>query len=150
MRGTVGDLLGFKDEGVFSVHPNATVMAAVNLMNDHNVGSVVVMNDDVLVGIFTERDVLTRVVGARASADTFVADVMTKQPNTVSTVTPIADVMRLMSQRRCRHFPVVDDGEVVGLVSIGDITRHMIHTLEEDVESLHNYVNSGAAYPFTR
>jgi signal-transduction protein with cAMP-binding, CBS, and nucleotidyltransferase domain len=102
-----------------------------------------VLDNERLVGIFTERDVLTRVVGQRATTGTLVEQVMTKNPITVVRSTSIADAMRTMSVKRCRHLPVMFDGNVVNVVSAGDVMRHTIRYLESEVENLLSYVQNG-------
>lgn len=148
MNGTVLDLLQHKKHGVFAVDPHRSVGEAIGVMNEQNIGSVLVMDHDRLVGIFTERDVLTRVATAGKSLDTPVTLVMTTQLFTVTKSTLVADAMRTMSTQRCRHLPVVEEGVVVNLISAGDIMRHGIQSLETEVESLRSYVQNGAAVAY--
>jgi len=117
------------------------VIDAVNVMNDHHVGSVLVMEGGDLVGIFSERDVLVRVVAAhRDPRQTLVRDVMTTRLHTAAPEDTLLDVMRLMTERRCRHIPVMDGDELVGLVSIGDITKATQHNLRQEVRELSSYI----------
>ena len=103
-----------------------SVADAVAEMNRHRVGSVLVLDGGRLVGIFTERDVLRRVVGATVDPKrTLVADVMTAGVITISPDVTIEDTMVLFTEKRCRHLPVVDNGKLVGTISIGDVTRWM-------------------------
>jgi signal-transduction protein with cAMP-binding, CBS, and nucleotidyltransferase domain len=148
MTGTVFDLLQYKRHGVFAVVPNCTVGEAIGVMNEQNIGSVLVVDRAQLLGIFTERDVLTRVAVPGRSLDTPVVEVMTTRVFTVTNGTLIADAMRTMSSQRCRHLPVVEDGVVCNLVSAGDIMRHAIQCLELEVENLRSYVSTGAAVSF--
>lgn len=143
MNGTVFDLLQYKRSGVFAVDPHCTVGEAIGVMNEQNIGSVLVMDHDQLVGIFTERDVLTRVAMPGKALDTLVFEVMTTRVFTVEQGTPIADAMRTMSTQRCRHLPVLENGVVCNLVSAGDIMRHAIQKLETEVENLRYYVQTG-------
>jgi CBS domain-containing protein len=143
MNGTVFDLLQYKPHGVFAVNPDCTVGEAIGVMNEQNIGSVLVMDQAKLLGIFTERDVLTRVAMPGKPLDTPVITVMTTRVFTVTQNTPIADAMRTMSLLRCRHLPVLEGEAVVNLVSAGDIMRHAIQILEIEVENLRYYVQTG-------
>jgi CBS domain-containing protein len=137
----IRDVLRRKGEDIYSVGPLATVIDAVNVMNDHHVGSVLVIEAGFPVGIFSERDVLVRVVAAhRDPRQTLVRDVMTTRLHTVSPDETLLDVMRLMTERRCRHVPVMEDEGLVGLVSIGDITKATQHNLRLEVRELSNYI----------
>ena len=137
----VRDVIRRKGEEVYSVGPLATVIDAVNVMNDHHVGSVLVLEDDYPVGIFSERDVLVRVVAAhRDPRQTLVRDVMTTRLHTASLDDTLLDVMSLMTERRCRHVPVMDGEVMVGVVSIGDLTKATQHNLRHEVRELSTYI----------
>ncbi|UCH30628.1 MAG: CBS domain-containing protein [Myxococcales bacterium] len=137
----IGDVLRRKGDDVYSVGPLATVIDAVNVMNDHHVGSVLVMEGGYPVGIFSERDVLVRVVAAhRDPRQTLVRDVMTTRLYTASPDDTLFEVMRLMTDRRCRHVPVMEGDELIGLVSIGDLTKATQHNLRQEVRELSNYI----------
>ena len=137
----IRDVLRKKGEVVHSVGPLATVIDAVNVMNDHHVGSVLVTEDGDPVGIFSERDVLVRVVAAhRDPGQTLVRDVMTTRLYTASPDETLLDVMRLMTERRCRHVPVMEGDILIGLVSIGDITKATQHNLRQEVRELSSYI----------
>jgi CBS domain-containing protein len=137
----VSDVIERKGQAVYSVGPLGTVIDAVNVMNDHHVGSVLVMEGGYPVGIFSERDVLVRVVAAhRDPRQTLVRDVMTTRLHTAAPEDTLLDVMRLMTERRCRHVPVMDGDKLVGLVSIGDITKATQHNLRQEVRELSSYI----------
>jgi CBS domain-containing protein len=137
----IRDVLRRKGEELYSVGPLATVIDAVNVMNDHHVGSVLVIEAGFPVGIFSERDVLVRVVAAhRDPRQTLVRDVMTTRLYTTSPDETLLDVMRLMTERRCRHVPVMEDERLLGLVSIGDITKATQHNLRQEVRELSSYI----------
>lgn len=137
----VRDVLRGKGEDIYSVAPLASVIDAVNVMNDHHVGSVLVMEGGSPVGIFSERDVLVRVLAAhRDPRQTLVRDVMTTRLHTASSDDSLLDVMRLMTERRCRHVPVMDGERLLGLVSIGDITKAIQHNLRQEVRDLSTYI----------
>jgi CBS domain-containing protein len=138
---SIRDILRRKGEDVYSIGPLATVIDAVNTMNDNHVGSVLVMENGYPVGIFSERDVLVRVVAAqRDPRQTLVRDVMTTRLHTAELEDNILEVMKLMTDRRCRHVPVMDSGTLVGLVSIGDLTKAMQHNLRQEVRELSKYI----------
>ena len=121
--------------------PLATVIDAVNVMNDHHVGSVLVVEAGHPVGIFSERDVLVRVVAAtRDPRQTLVRDVMTTRLHTATPDDSLLDVMGLMTERRCRHVPVMEGESLVGLISIGDLTKAIQHNLRQEVRDLSSYI----------
>ncbi len=113
-------------------------------MNRHRIGCVVVLDGERLVGIFTERDVLQRVVGGGIDPQgRCITDVMSRDPITISPEATIDDVMTLFTDRRCRHLPVVAKGRLLGLISIGDVTRWMVDTHRAEAEHLKNYIAGG-------
>ena len=137
----IRDVLRRKGSDVYSVGPLATVIDAVNVMNDHHVGSVLVVESGYPVGIFSERDVLVRVVAAhRDPRQTLVRDVMTTRLQTVAPDDTLLEVMQLMTERRCRHVPVMVGDSLVGLVSIGDLTKVTQHNLHQEVRELSSYI----------
>ncbi|MDH3625140.1 MAG: CBS domain-containing protein [Myxococcales bacterium] len=141
MNQRIGDILRRKGEDVYSVGPLATVIDAVNTMNDNRVGSVLVIEAGYPVGIFSERDVLVRVVAAhRDPRQTLVRDVMTTRLHTAALDDNVREVMKLMTDRRCRHIPVMDGETLVGLISIGDLTKALQHNLRQEVRELSNYI----------
>ena len=141
MNTRVRDILRRKGEDVYTVGPLATVIDAVNAMNDHHIGSVLVCEAGFPVGIFSERDVLVRVVAAHRDArQTLVRDVMTTRRYTASPDDKLLEVMQLMTERRCRHVPVMEDDILVGLVSIGDLTKATQYNLHQEVRELSSYI----------
>lgn len=137
----IRDILRRKGEDVHSVGPLATVIDAVNAMNDHHVGSVLVCEAGYPVGIFSERDVLVRVVAAhRDPRQTLVRDVMTTRLYTASPDQTLLEVMRLMTDRRCRHVPVMEGERLLGVVSIGDLTKATQYNLHQEVRELSSYI----------
>ena len=124
---SVRELLQAKPPEVFSVPPDAMVIDAIRLMAEHGVGAVLVMDGPALAGILSERDYARRIVlQNRSSRDTPVHQIMTAQVVTVAPDATVAQCMQLMTQHRCRHLPVVDDGQVAGVVSIGDLVKAII------------------------
>jgi CBS domain-containing protein len=141
MQADLRSVLETKSGVVQTVTPSMTVSAAVELINSKKIGSVLVMDGERLVGIFTERDVLRRVVGERRNPDTTrVADVMTRELVVMRPTSTVADAMTVVSERRCRHLPVVDHGKVVGVVSAGDLNHWLIRNRNVDVERLVDYI----------
>jgi CBS domain-containing protein len=141
MSTRIRDVLRRKGEDVHSVGPLATVIDAVNVMNDHHVGCVLVIEGGCPVGIFSERDVLVRVVAAyRDPRQTLVRDVMTTRLHSASPDDTLLHVMRLMTDRRCRHVPVMEGERLVGLVSIGDLTKATQQNLHQEVRELSTYI----------
>lgn len=141
MNDTLRTLLKSKGRTVHTVSPEATVLDAVRKMNHERIGALLVMKDDELVGIFTERDVLIRVVDqARDPAATRVAEVMTGNPVVVTAAATINEAMAIVSEKRCRHLPVVDEGKLLGLVSAGDLTHWVTRGHEYHIQDLVNYI----------
>lgn len=129
---------------VETIGRDATVLDAVDRMNDKRIGSLLVMNGDQPVGIFTERDVLVRVVaGRRDPAMTTVGEVMSVELVTVTPATPVDEVMGIMTETRCRHLPVMEGARVLGLASIGDVTRHVVRLQNIEIADLRQYIMSG-------
>jgi CBS domain-containing protein len=146
MNTPIAVLLSRKSSGVFSVAVTASVADAVRVMNLHKVGSVLVMQSGRLAGIFTERDVLSRVVASgRAPEFTSMVNVMTRDPLTVTSQTTVEDVMVTFTENRCRHLPVIDEetGELRGLISIGDVTRWMVEEHRAEADHLKQYIAGG-------
>ncbi|MBC2602123.1 CBS domain-containing protein [Puniceicoccus vermicola] len=135
-------LLNRKSSDVYSTSPDQSVFEAVAEMNRHRVGSLVVLEEQKLVGIFTERDVLTRVVAKTLDPQTTrIADVMTPDPQFLHTTDTIATAMQKMTEKRTRHLPVFDTVDcLVGLISIGDVTRWQMEEHQVEAEHLKNYV----------
>lgn len=126
---------------IHSVPATVTVEEAVQLMNRARVGSVVIMENNRLVGIFTERDVLYRVVAnGLPPSSTPLAQVMTRNPKTITADTTIQDALTLISEKRVRHLPVLDGERMIGLISQGDITRWLVQAHKAQAEHLLNYI----------
>lgn len=144
MNSSISVLLERKGSAVFSVPPDITVAAAAKEMDRHRVGAILVIEGDRIVGIFTERDVLARVVAAGVDPEaTLIGRVMTRDPITVASSTTVEEIMTLFTNKRFRHLPVVDDGRLVGLISIGDILRRMVDSHRHEAEQLKQYISGG-------
>jgi CBS domain-containing protein len=146
MNTSISVLLERKGSTVFSMPPDVTVVTAVKEMDRHKIGAILVIDNGRIVGIFTERDVLTRVVAAGLDPKkTPIERVMSRDPMTVPSTTTVEEVMTLFTDKRFRHLPVVDGGRLVGMVSIGDILRRMVDTHRQEAEQLKQYITGG--YP---
>jgi len=144
MNTPISALLDRKGRQVFSVPPTFTVAEAVAEMNRNRVGSVLVLDGPRLVGIFTERDVLRRVVGAGLDPKrALVAEVMTAEVLSITPELTIEEAMKIFTEKRCRHLPVVVDGRLGGTISIGDVTRWMADHHRAEAEHLKNYITGG-------
>jgi len=136
------DILAGKDSNVISVDPRATVMEAAVLMNQYRIGFLVVSDGERPVGVFSERDILRRVVVARLDpGKTLVNEVMTTEMLVCNPSTSVEEARSVMKNRRIRHLPVVDDKErLVGLVSIGDLNAYNANTQEQTLHVLQEYI----------
>ncbi|NIK33855.1 CBS domain-containing protein [Xanthomonas arboricola] len=140
---TVRQLLGTKQVEVFAVAADAAVIEAIRLMAEKGIGAVLVMDGPRLVGIVSERDYARKVVlRDRASSTTSVADIMSTQVVTVSPSDTVERCMQLMTDGRFRHLPVVDNGRVQGVISIGDLVKAAIENQQRDIDQLQRYIAS--------
>ena len=140
---TVRHLLDRKDRALFSIAPEEAVLEAIRMMADRHVGALLVMRGTELAGIVSERDYARKVVLlGRSSADTPVSQIMSSPVLTVSLDNSVQDCMRLMTERRIRHLPVIDGGRVVGMVSIGDLVKAVIEEQQQTIEQLESYIHS--------
>jgi CBS domain-containing protein len=138
---TAHDILRYKGHTVHSVRPDDTVLSALGAMAAHDIGAVLVVEGDELVGILTERDYARKVaLMGRASRDSPVRAIMTANIVCIPSTRTVEECMALMTERRCRHLPVVENGRVIGLVSIGDLVKAMIDEQEFTINQLKNYI----------
>ena len=138
---TAHDILRLKGQTVHSVRPDDTVLAALGVMAKHDIGAVLVLDGDELVGILTERDYARKVaLVGRSSKDSPVRSIMTADVVCVPPNRTVEDCMGLMTERRLRHLPVVENGHVIGLVSIGDLVKATIDEQEFTINQLKNYI----------
>ena len=138
---TIASILGDKGADVISVSPDMTVVDAVSLLAERRIGAVPVLHDGVVAGVFSERDVIRslRERGSAALAD-LVSSAMTAPAVTVARDDSVLGALSLMTKRRIRHLPVVDDGAVVGIVSIGDLVKYRIHRIEAEARAMRDYI----------
>ena len=126
---------------IFSVSPADTVFRALQVMADKNVGAVLVLTDGSLEGIFTERDYCRKIIlMGRSSLNTQVQEIMTKKMITVEPGQTLEECMSLMSQHHIRHLPVLDQGKLVGLLSIGDVVKAIITAKQDAINDLEGYI----------
>jgi CBS domain-containing protein len=144
MNTPISAILERKGSTVYSVAPTATIAEAVAEMNRQKIGSVLILDGGRLAGIFTERDVLRRVVGAGIDPKSVrVSEVMSASLLTITRDATIEDTMKIFTEKRCRHLPVVENGKLLGTVSIGDVTRWMADQDRAEAEQLKNYITGG-------
>jgi CBS domain-containing protein len=138
----VQHLLDRKGRELISIVQDASVFDAIKLMADRGVGSLLVMDGRDLKGIVTERDYARKVIiKGRSSESTAVSEIMSTNIVTATPRQSVNDCMTLMTDRRIRHLPVVDDGEVVGLISIGDLVQAIISDQQEEIQQLEQYIS---------
>lgn len=139
---TVNDLLRDKNSEIWTIGPDATVLEALELMAEKNIGAVLVMDEGRLVGLLSERDYARKVaLEGRASRDTPVSDVMTTRVAFVSPTKAVEECLALMTDKRFRHLPVMDNDKLIGLVSIGDLVKAIIADQRFVIEQLEQYIS---------
>ena len=142
----ISSLLHHKSAALWSVAPETTVFDAIRLMADKNIGALLVLAGGKLLGIFTERDYTRKVaLQGKSSRDTRVREVVSEKCVTVTPDGTVEDCMRLMTENRVRHLPVVTDGKVTGIVSIGDVVNWTISTQDAKIEQMERYIAGGVA-----
>jgi CBS domain-containing protein len=140
----VQDILRIKGDNVWSIPPETSVLSALQTLAEKRVGALLVMDGDQIAGIVSERDFVRRIAAEKTcEIDHPVRDVMTKAVFTISPEDDIEDCMELMTEKHIRHLPVVKEGALVGLVSIGDVVKAMITSKEFTIEQLNKYIQGG-------
>lgn len=136
-------LLESKGNTIFSIEPDVPVLEAIKRMAEHRIGALMVMRGTSLVGVMSERDYARKVLlQGRSSSQTAVSDIMSPTPITVGPDTDVFDCMRLCTDSRIRHLPVVEGERVVGVISIGDLVKAVIDAQAEEIEHLQRYITS--------
>jgi CBS domain-containing protein len=139
----VSELLKKRDGTLWHVRPDESVFSALQLLAQYEVGALMVMDAGQLVGVFSERDYTRKIaLQGRNSKETQVADIMTRQVLTVTPSTGTRACMALMSEKKIRHLPVLEDGTVLGMISIRDIMDDIIDMHEATIAQLENYIQS--------
>jgi len=138
---TVKDILADAGGEIWSVRSEQSVLEAIRLMAEKGIGAVLVIDDGRLAGIFSERDYARKVIlEDRASRSTPVGDIMTRDPVTTTRAAQVGGCLSLMTERRFRHLPVVEDGRVIGIVSIGDLVKAVIKEQQYTIDQLEHYI----------
>ncbi len=138
----VKHLLDAKGRHIISVTPDTSVLDAIKLMAEKAIGSLVVMDDGELCGILSERDYARKVIiKGRSSESTRVSEIMTATVLRTSSAQTVTDCMELMTEKRIRHLPVLEDNRVIGMISIGDLVQAIIADQQEEIEQLEQYIS---------
>jgi CBS domain-containing protein len=146
VSGTIGAVLNQKSREIYSVSPDATVFEAVKLMDAKNVGALLVMEGEKLVGIISERDYTRKIMlRGKRSRETEVAEIMSTDVTVTHPREPVATCLRLMTDKHVRHLPVLDGEKVVGVISIGDLVKHVISCQQAAIAHLESYIQGGIA-----
>jgi len=139
--GSVGSVLARKSSVVWSISPNSTVFEAIQLMADKNVGALPVLDDGQLIGMISERDYTRKVsLKGRSSKQTLVREIMTQEVITMKMADSINECMRVMTDCRIRHLPVMEGEMMIGLVSLGDLVKWIISAQAATIEALQKYI----------
>lgn len=137
----VQHILDAKGRELISIAPDASVLDAIKMMADRHIGSLVVLSGDEMCGIVTERDYARKVIiKGRASDKTPVADIMTADVVTTSPAATVDSCMQTMTELKCRHLPVIENGHVVAMISIGDLVQAIIADQREEIQQLEQYI----------
>jgi CBS domain-containing protein len=138
---TAESLLKSKGHEIWSVHPDASVYDALVMMADKEAGALLVMENDELVGVISERDYARKIIlKGKASKDTLVREIMTANVICVNIRTPVNECMAIMTEKRIRHLPVFDGEQLVGVISIGDVVKDIISEQEFVIDQLEKYI----------
>ena len=138
---TIAQLLNSKGNQIWSVEPKATIFEALEIMSEKEIGALLVMEDGKLTGIFSERDYARKVIlKGKSSKETQVGELMTKKVFYMDPQKTINDCMAMMTAKRIRHVPVIEDNQVVGIVTIGDVVNQIISEQEGTINHLENYI----------
>ena len=141
VAGTVSWILAHKGSEIWTVRPDTMVYDAIKMMADKNVGALPVMEGGKLVGIISERDYTRKVIlKGKSSKDTPVSDIMTRELVTTDPEGSVTECMRLMTEKRVRHLPVMVDGKMIGILSIGDLVRRIISAQTATIDNLEKYI----------
>ncbi len=140
---TVQQILNSKSVQIFSATPETSVLAALKLMTEKNISAVLIMNNEHLQGIFTERDYARKIVlHGKSSKDTHISEAMTANPITLAPTDSIELCMQLMTDKHIRHLPIAVADKVIGMVSIGDVVKFIIADQQQTISQLESYINS--------
>ncbi len=139
--GTIDEILKSKGSQVWSIDPGATVFDAIKLMAEKNVGALLVMKGEKLVGIISERDYTRKVIlKGKSSRDTHVSEILSGRVIYVPPAHPVEECLRLMTEHKVRHLPVLENDKVVGIISIGDLVNQVITAQSSAIQQLQTYI----------
>ena len=137
----VSFVLRKKGSNIWSIAPDATVYSAMKLMSDKDIGALLVIDQGQLLGLISERDYARKVILlGRGSKETFVREIMTESPATIGPDCSVDEAMRLITTTRIRHLPVVEKGQILGLISIGDLVNWIAFAQDQTIEQLEHYI----------
>ena len=140
----VSALLHHKGPALWSIGPEATVFEAIQLMANKNIGSLLVMSGSRLVGVMTERDYARKIaLHGKTSKQTLVREILSSDVVTITPEDPVEHCMKLMTEKRVRHLPVMDGTKVIGIISIGDLVNWIISTQDATIEQMERYIAGG-------
>ena len=138
---TIAQLLNTKGDQIWSVETKATIFEALEIMSEKEIGALLVMEDGKLTGIFSERDYARKVIlKGKSSKETQVGELMTKKVFYIDSQKTINDCMAMMTAKRIRHVPVIEDNQVMGIITIGDVVNQIISEQEVTINHLENYI----------
>jgi CBS domain-containing protein len=144
VSGTIRAILNRKSGEVFSISPDAMVLQAIQMMDEKNVGALLVMEEDRLIGVISERDYTRKVMlRGKRSRETKVAEIMSSNVTVTHPREPVETCLRLMTDKHIRHLPVVEGDKVVGVISIGDLVKHVISCQSAAIAHLEQYIHGG-------
>lgn len=142
IQGIVSDILQSKGNQVWTTDPDASVYDAIGLMGEHNIGALVVMEDDAVAGVITERDYSRKVVlRGRTSRESRVSEILSRPAIVVTPDEAIGNCMKIMTDRRIRHLPVMEGNQLVGMISMGDLVRWVIQAQHQTIMQLRGYIS---------
>lgn len=140
---TVRNILQYKSQSIYSVDPDTSVLDALKIMMDKNISALLVMEGPELKGIFTERDYARKIIlQGKSSKETKIKEVMTASLEVINLNSSIDHCMQVMTDKHIRHLPIVDNGKVSGMISIGDLVKFVINDQKQTIEQLQSYISS--------
>ena len=140
---TVQEVLDKKGKDIWSIHPQATVYEALQFLADKNIGAILVTEEEKVVGIFSERDYAREIIlKGKSSKDTPVSELMTREVITVRPDDSLDNCMKMITDKRIRHLPVISDEKLVGILTIGDVVKHIISLQKDTIQGLEDYISA--------
>src|SRR6201995_5221977 len=144
VSGNIAVILNQKGREIFAIRPDATVFEAIRILDERNIGALLVMDGERLVGFFSERDYTRKItLHGKRSRETAVSEFMATDLKIVGPGEGVKSCLRLMTDKRIRHLPVMDGGKVIGVISIGDLVKHVIASQSAAIAHLENYISGG-------